>query len=68
MEVPTSEDLQGEREINLEIKMNRVHHMQEAMLQMLNKPHDRTRNRYSPYSPGEPNGANSLPRKYAGYA
>ena len=35
MEVPTSEDLQGERKIDSEIKMNIVHHMQEAMLQML---------------------------------
>ena len=35
MEVPTSEDLQWEREIDSEIKMNIVHHMQEAMLQML---------------------------------
>ena len=35
MEVPTSEDLQWERGIDLEIEINPVHQMQEVMQQML---------------------------------
>ena len=42
MEVPTSEDLQWEREIDLEIKMDPDHNMQEAMLQMLMRTNPKT--------------------------